>query len=177
MNKKAQARILLIYLNLLFSFLLFTCNDSENNNNPSSMPFDCDYICEKRKECTDSSDKEVEDCKTICKGMAEYYQKTYISATNICYRKPCSEIYSCIESSIEECKTPDFSPYLEAGCEKMVECQYENSKEECISNRQQEIQEQLKKKTTFQDVLLTQRLIVLLPVLRRRNPVNIYTLI
>lgn len=137
----------------LSTFSLF-CNDNkedmpniERNDNNESDSLSCVKMCNKKKECNENmTDKEVEECLSQCDAVksSKYYQTKFLSAIDDCYDKTCSEINSCVDKSKDICVKADYSPYINAYCDKTINCGTQWIKEECIPVIQAETDEKIK---------------------------------
>ncbi len=102
-------------------------------------------MCAKEKECNSGTADDEKECLDACNNIKSkgYYQDTFIKAVNDCYGKTCSEIDNCLDKSYSSCKTPDYMPYINAACEKMVSCGGSGSKEECVSSGKESIEKEI----------------------------------
>ncbi len=108
---------------------------------------DCNRICKKEKECDEEmTEEDLQNCLNGCKKAADsdYLLDSFEKAINDCYGKSCSEIESCIDKSSSLCKVPDFMPYVNATCEKMIECGTEVTKEECVTKKKEGFEREIK---------------------------------
>ncbi len=131
-----------------FSIFLFTVfNQSCGSDEGAKV--DCEKICNKEKECnTDMTASDVTQCKSTCEKISKngYYQDSFINEVNKCYDKACSDINSCIENSSGLCKAPDYMPYVNAVCDKMIECDPSaGTKEACVSGGKSAMEQEISK--------------------------------
>ncbi|MCX7959067.1 MAG: hypothetical protein N3B13_08480, partial [Deltaproteobacteria bacterium] len=127
-----------------FATIITSCGiiDDEEGSN-----VDCNKVCNKEKECDkEMTDSDVKECVDSCKKMSEsgYYQDSFEKSVNSCYEKACSDIESCITKSAESCKAPDYMPYVNAACDKMIECGAEGTKEECVAGGKEALEKEIK---------------------------------
>ncbi len=108
---------------------------------------DCAKMCNKEKECnTEMTDTDVAECKNSCEKIVDsgYYQDALLKEVNTCYEKACSEIDSCMEKASGSCEAPDYMPYVNATCDKMIECGTEGTREECVSSGKETLDMEIK---------------------------------
>jgi len=133
-EKEMSLKSVLIALSVLSIFGLAlwisSCGSDE------SAKIDCNKVCDKEKECdSQMTDEDVKSCISHCNKLNDsgYVQDSYINAGNDCYGKSCSEIDTCMEKASDGCKAPDYMPYINAICDKLVSCDSNIKKEDCVS--------------------------------------------
>ncbi len=144
MKFKVLVLVFAFFLISSFAVIISSCGILDDEE---GTKVDCDKLCNKEKECDkEMTEQDVKDCLDGCKKAVEsgYYQDTFQKSVNDCYEKSCTEIDSCIDKSTSSCKAPDYMPYVNAACDKMIECGAEGTKEECVAGGKEALDKEVK---------------------------------
>jgi len=143
MNLKSVLIALRVSFIFGISLWISSCGILEDDE-PAML--DCNKICDKEKECYyQMTDEDVKSCILQCNTIngSGYLQDSYIKAENDCYGKSCLEIVSCLKKASDECKAPDYMPYINAICDKLVSCNANIKKEDCVSETKKYFEEEM----------------------------------
>lgn len=149
MKVKVLVVLFSIFVISVFALAISACGILDED---SGAKIDCTKLCAKEKECDkEMTDSDVKDCEAGCNKVKDsgYYQDTFVNTVDSCYDKSCSEIDSCIEKGTSSCKAPDYMPYVNTACDKMVSCGAEGTKDECVAGGKEALEKEMNESSSF----------------------------
>jgi hypothetical protein len=114
-----------VFLAAAFVFCAASCDEGGS--------LDCAKLCEKGKECDDSpADFDMAACEDGCEKSRDLVQDAFQDEIMSCVEEECANQEACYNEAAKACEAPDnFDGFIDALCEKTVECNPSYSMEQC----------------------------------------------